>query len=114
MPAKWGAAVYQPETTDDLTMGSNPLVVERGVFVIGLFAKSGTGPKVLDSDVAQVKTAFHGWQSDGLRIIKVDGPLDIDPEADGVWWRIALTAQYEYTYRRDASGRGYSTTQGLL
>jgi hypothetical protein len=113
MPDIWGAALIQPDEDNDITMGSMPWVVERGVIVIGLFGKSGLGPKSLQSEVDEVKAAFHGWQSDGLRISKVDGPLDVDPEADGNWWRVALTASYEYTYQRNATGQGFADMNGL-
>ena len=113
MPDVWGGLLCQPEGDNDITMGSQPWVLEHGIFVVGLFAKSGQGPAALDGAVAELKAAFHGWGSDGLEIKRVDGPLDIDPAAEGNWWRLALTMTYERKYRRNATGAGFGDRQGL-
>lgn len=113
LPAKWGAVVYQPEERIDVTMGSNPWVEESGVFLIGLFARSGGGPAVLDAEVAMVRAAFHGAARDNLVVFQVDGPHDVDPEADGEWWRLALTARYTFQGVRNQAGPLYHGWQGF-
>jgi hypothetical protein len=113
LPNEWGSAVYQPQTNADVTMGSNPWVEERGTFLIGLFTRSGQGPAALDGVVAEVRAAFHGAALNGLWISQVDGPHNLDPEADGEWWRVALTAQYVFQYRRDATGPLYGDWSGF-
>lgn len=114
MPDKWASAIIQPETDRDLTLGSRPIVVQRGVIVVGLFGKSGRGQKILDAEIQQLRDCYHGWMSDGVHFMHVDGPLDVDPAADGEWWRLAFTVNYEWSRRRDAIGRGFEDLQGLL
>jgi hypothetical protein len=104
LPAIWGAAIYQPEQREDVTLGSSPWVEEQGQFLIGLMARAGTGAKVLDDAVATIRQAFHGEVRDGLQIIAVDGPHDVDPEADGEWWRLVLTARFIFQSRRGPAG----------
>lgn len=105
LPAIWGAAIYQPDQREDVTLGSTPWVEEQGQFLIGLMARSGTGPKVLDDAVATIRGAFHGEVRGGLEIFAVDGPHDVDPEADGEWWRLVLTARFKFQSQRGpASG----------
>lgn len=113
LPAKWAAVVYQPEQRADVTMGSNPWVEEQGQFLIGLFARSGTGPAVLDAEVALVRAAFHGAARDNLVVSEVDGPHDLDPEADGEWWRLALTARFTFQTTRNATGPLHGGWQGF-
>lgn len=113
MPDKWAGAVVQEETSADLTMGSNPWVESTGFIAIGLFARSGTGVEIMDAEIAAVKDALHGWASDGLEIGRVDGPLDVEPMAEGNWYQFALQAAYSFKYRRDATGPGYGDLQGL-
>jgi Bacteriophage related domain of unknown function len=109
----WGGVIYQPAATDDATLGSHPEVEEKGTFLIGLFTKSGKGPAALDGPIAEVRRAFHGAARDGLHIEKVDGPHDVDPEADGEWWRIVLSASYTYYTKRDATGPLYGDWSGF-
>lgn len=113
MPDKWAGAVVQVETDADQTMGSNPHVLETGFIAIGLFARSGEGVKILDAEIAAVKAALHGWASDGLEILRVDGPLDVEPFVEGNWYQAALQAAYEFRYRRNATGPGFGDLQGL-
>lgn len=113
LPDIWASAIYQPELTEDVTMGSTPWVEERGQFLIGLFARSGTGPKALDGAVATVRQAFHGAARDGLFVFAVDGPHDIDPQADGEWWQVALTARFTFQTTRVQSGPLYHGWQGF-
>lgn len=113
MPEKWAGAIVQNETDADETMGSNPWVLETGWIAIGLFARSGTGVKILDPEIRAVKDALHGWASDGLKLIRVDGPLDVEPFVEGNWYQAALQAAYEYRYRRNATGPGFGDLQGL-
>jgi hypothetical protein len=109
----WGAVVYQPQTRQDATLGSQPWVEEKGTFLIGLFTRSGSGPMALDAALAEVRLGFHGAALDGLHIDSVDGPHDLDPEADGEWWRLVLTANYTFHSRRAASGPLYGDWAGF-
>jgi hypothetical protein len=102
-PDIWGAAIVQNETRGDVTLGSQPWVEEAGTILIGLFTRSGSGPAALDQAVDYVRQAFHGTHRDGLAILQVDGPHDVDPEGLGEWWQLALTARYTFQTRRDAS-----------
>lgn len=113
LPAKWASAVYQPEDRTDVTMGSNPWVEESGQFLIGLFARSGSGATALDAEVALVRNAFHGAARDNLVVYQVDGPHDVDPEGDGEWWRLALTARYTFQSVRSQLGPLYHDWQGF-
>lgn len=113
MPEKWAGAVVQAENDTDESLGSNPWVLESGFIAIGLFAKSGEGVKILDAEIRAVKDALHGWASDGLTILRVEGPLDVEPFVEGNWYQAALQAAYEYRYRRNATGPGFGDTQGL-
>lgn len=113
LPQVWGAAVYQPETRADVTLGSTPWVEESGQFLIGLFVRSGGGAAALDDAVAQVRQAFAGARRNGLVISQVDGPHDVDPEADGEWWRLALTARFTFQTVRVQSGPLYHGWEGF-
>jgi hypothetical protein len=104
MPDKWGSAIIQVDSRVDVTMGSNPYVEERGNVIIGLFARAGTGAEILDSEITALRAAFQGYVKDEaegtFQLLSVDGPLDIDPESDGDWWRLALSVPYTYQSRR--------------
>jgi hypothetical protein len=113
LPDVWGAAIYQPEAREDVTLGSTPWVEESGTFLIGLLARAGTGPAVLDDAVATIRQAFHGAARDGLVVFAVDGPHDVDPEADGEWWRLVLTARYTFQTVRQQTGPLYHGWQGF-
>lgn len=99
LPDLWASALLQSEARRDITMGSEPWVEEAGTIIVGLFARSGTGRRGLDAAVASLREAFHGYISDdaGLHFIAVVGPEDIDPEADGEWWRLGFTVPYTIT-----------------
>jgi hypothetical protein len=113
LPNEWGAVIYQPQASADVSLGSNPWVEESGTFLIGLFTRSGKGPAALDAAVAEVRAAFHGAALNGLWVDKVDGPHDLDPQADGEWWRVALTANYIFQTRRSATGPVYGDWEGF-
>jgi hypothetical protein len=113
LPDIWGCAVYQPEQREDVTMGSTPWVEEQGQFLIGLFTRSGSGPAALDDAVATIRQAFHGAARDGLVVFAVDGPHDLDPEADGEWWRLVLTARYTFQTVRRQDGALYHGWDGF-
>jgi hypothetical protein len=103
-PDQWGAVIYQNQQRADVTLGSNPWVEEQGFFLIGLFTRSGKGPADLDTAIAQVRQGLHGAARDGLRVLQVDGPHDVDPEGMGEWWQVVLTAQFIFQTRRSATG----------
>jgi hypothetical protein len=103
LPDVWACAQYQPELRQDVTLGSTPWVEERGQFMIGLLTRSGSGPASLDEAIDYVRQTFHGARRDGLLILEVDGPHNIDPEGLGEWWQLAMTARYTFQTRRDAT-----------
>jgi hypothetical protein len=103
----WGAVIQQSNTRTDVTLGSKPWVEETGQFLIGLFTRSGRGPAALDQAIDYVRTTFHGMAYGGLIIQQVDGPHDVDPEGVGEWWQMAMTAEYKFQTRRDATGPLY-------
>jgi hypothetical protein len=113
LPAIWGAVIYQPEATNDVTMGSTPWCEESGTMLVGLFCRSGRGPHALDAAVATIKAAFHGAALDGLVVLGVDGPHDVDPEGNGEWWQLALTARYTFQFVRRQAGPLYHGWQGF-
>jgi len=113
VPEPWGAVIIQPETRSDVTLGSMPWVEERGRFFIGLATRSGLGPAALDNAVDYIRQVFHGYRKNGLWIWQVEGPQDTDPDANGEWWQIMLTAPYMFQTRRDATGPGYGDWSGF-
>ena len=113
LPDKWAAVDYQPERRIDVTMGSNPWVEETGQFLVGLFARSGTGADALDAEVELVRQAFHGAARDNLVVMQVDGPHDVDPQSDGEWWRLALTLPYTFQSVRSQLGPLYHGWSGF-
>jgi hypothetical protein len=112
-PDVWGAAVLQPDSRSDVTLGSMPWVEESGQFLIGLFTRSGSGPAALDEAVDYIRQTFHGAHLDGLAILQVDGPHDVDPEGLGEWWQLALTARYTLQTRRDGTDPFYGGWEGF-
>jgi len=109
LPAVWGSAMLQSEERRDTTLGTNPHVEERGFVVIGLFARSGEGRNVLDFAVGQIRAAYHGYHVSlpntwDIEYTAVEGPMDVDPNADGEWWRVALNVPYRVYSRRVMSG----------
>lgn len=102
VPDRWASAMLQGDARADVTLGSNPWVEETGQIVVGLFARSGTGRSQLDEAVAKLRTEFHGYMTpdNGLHFLAVNGPEDIDPDADGEWWRLAMTIPYRVQTRR--------------
>lgn len=103
-PDTWGSALVNVEARRDVTMGSNPYVEESGSIVVGLFTRAGSGYGALDDEVNAVRLAFHGYVVEDavstFQCLQVDGPLDVEPETDGEWWRVALTIPYTYQTRR--------------
>jgi hypothetical protein len=100
LPDEWAAVAYQPETRSDVTLGSNPWVEEQGAFLIGLLTRSGMGPAPLDPAVDYIRQKLHAARRNGLVILQVDGPHDVDPDGFGEWWQITMTARYIFQTRR--------------
>ena len=102
LPAVWGSALLSSQTRTDLTMGSNVHVEESGEIIAALFAKAGTGGSSLDAATAALRSTFHGYMSadNTLQFRAVVGPQDIDPMADGDWWRLAFIVPYVVWSRR--------------
>ena len=113
LPDQWASAICQPQTRADVSLGSQPWVEESGFFLIGLFTRSGKGAADLDGAVAAVRAGLHGAALNGLNIEQVDGPHDVDPQADGEWWQLALTAKYTFQTRRNATGHLYGDWVGF-
>jgi hypothetical protein len=114
MPDQWASAIAEESDRADVTLGGSKVQVEEaGAFHIGLFARSGTGAAVLDPAIAEIKAAFHGWRGNGLLISRVTGPLDIDPHAEGEWWRVAMLGAYSYWTTRDATPAGFGDWVGF-
>jgi len=102
LPATWGSALLTSTARTDLTMGSNVHVEESGEVVAALFAKSGSGSKQLDAAVVELRRTFHGYMTadNTLQFRAVVGPQDIDPMADGEWWRLGFVVPYVVWTRR--------------
>lgn len=102
LPATWGSALLSSQTRTDLTMGSNVHVEESGEIIAALFARSGTGGSSLDAAVVALRNTFHGYMTadNTLQFRGVVGPQDIDPMADGEWWRLAFIVPYVVWSRR--------------
>jgi hypothetical protein len=113
-PDPWAAVIYQPSTREDVTLGATPWVEESGLFLIGLFTKSGKGPHVLDAQVDDVRNAFHGAASNGLVITQVDGPHNIDPEGNGEWWQLGFAARYTFQSVRLTPADPYRGWDGFI
>lgn len=96
LPATWGSALLQSTARTDTTMGSHVHVEESGEIVAALFAKSGTGGNSLDAAVEALRSIFHGYMTadNQLQFRAVVGPQDIDPMAEGEWWRVAFLVPY--------------------
>src|SRR5688500_13761046 len=102
LPDLWGSAMLQSERRTDITMGENPFVEESGVIIVGLFARSGEGRNELDEAITILRERFHGYVSEdqAIAFTAVVGPEDIDPDADGEWWRLGFTVPYVVESRR--------------
>ncbi|HKV17355.1 MAG TPA: hypothetical protein VJQ81_20080 [Reyranella sp.] len=96
LPATWGSALLTATARTDTTMGSRVHVEESGEIVAALFARSGTGVAPLDAAVAALRSVFHGYMTvnNQLQFRAVVGPQDIDPMAEGEWWRLAFIVPY--------------------
>lgn len=96
LPDLWGSALLTSTARTDLTMGSKVHVEESGEIVVALFARSGTGRAGLDPAVTALRDAFHGYMTtdNQLQFRAVVGPQDIDPMAEGEWWRLGFIVPY--------------------
>jgi len=113
LPDKWGSAVQQADTSNDVTMGSQPQVEETGQILVGLFSRSGAGAYDLDADIQAIKTAFMGFAKNGLEIISVAGPFDMDQDQEGEWWRVGVSCEYKFYSVRNATGPGFGDWVGF-
>jgi hypothetical protein len=102
LPPLWGGALLQSAGRLDISLGSNPHVAEQGEILAALFARSGTGPHSLDASVTALRAGFHGYMTpdNTLQIRAVVGPHEIDPMANGNWWRLGFTLPYVVWSRR--------------
>ena len=96
LPNQWGSALLTSTARTDLTLGSKVQVEESGEIIAALFARSGTGGNSLDAAVDALRATFHGYMTadNTLQFRAVVGPQDIDPMADGEWWRLAFLVPY--------------------
>lgn len=102
LPNTWGGALLASTARTDLTLGSNVHVEESGEIAAALFARSGTGAQSLDAAKAQLIATFHGYMTadNTLQFRAVVGPQEINPEADGEWWRLGFLVPYVVWSRR--------------
>jgi hypothetical protein len=102
LPNTWGSALLASNARTDLTLGSNVHVEESGEIIAALFARSGSGGSSLDAAMAELRTTFHGYMTtdNTLQFRAVVGPQDIDPAADGEWWRLAFLVPFVVWTRR--------------
>lgn len=102
LPDLWGSALMQSDQRSDVTLGSFPWVEESGQIIVGMFARAGTGRNGLDEATAQLRRFFHGYMTadNSLHFTSVIGPEDIDPQADGEWWRLGFTIPFVRQTRR--------------
>lgn len=102
LPDQWGTAFEDSTARDDVTMGSNPWVVEEGNLVCALFCRSGTGRNILDAATDALRSIFHGYQTDDhlLHFVGVIGPSGDDPEAVGEWYRLTFLIVFRRSSRR--------------
>lgn len=103
LPPQWGSALLTSITRNDTTIGSSPHVEETGEVIAALFAKAGTGSS-LGPAMAALRKHFAGFAQttpEGeLHFWRVEGPQDIEPQAEGNWWRLAFVVPYAYWTRR--------------
>lgn len=102
LPERWGTAFEDSNTRTDLTMGSNPWVMEEGNLVAALFCKSGIGRSALDDAIAALRGAFHGYQTPDhqFHFVSVVGPAADDNEGIGEWHRLTFIVNYTFRTRR--------------
>lgn len=102
LPDQWAGALQRSDHRSDATLGSQPWVEETGQIIVGFLARSGTGRETLDAAVDALRLGFHGYLSpDGaIHFVAVIGPEDIDPEANGEWWRLGFRVPYIVQSRR--------------
>lgn len=102
LPDTWGSALLSSTARTDLSLGGNVHVEESGEIIAALFAKAGTGGNALDAAVVALRESFHGYMTtdNTLQFRAVVGPQDIDPQADGDWWRLAFIVPYVVWSRR--------------
>jgi hypothetical protein len=102
LPDHWGSALLTSTARTDVSLGSNAHVEESGEIVSALFARAGTGGGGLDAAVVALRQIFHGYMTadNTLQFRAVIGPQDIDPMADGEWWRLAFIVPYVVWSRR--------------
>ena len=102
LPDSWAGAYVQGDSRGDVTMGSNPWLEWQGQIVVGLLTKSGTGRAVLDAAADAVREHFQAYITpDGsLEFLSVIEPEDTEPEASGVWWRLAMRVTFVLQGRR--------------
>jgi len=102
LPDTWGSALLTSTARTDVSLGGTPHVDEAGEIIAALFAKSGTGSQGLDAAVVALRDIFHGYMTtdNTLQFRGVVGPQDIDPMADGEWWRLAFVVPYVVWSRR--------------
>lgn len=96
LPETWGSAMITSTARTDLSLGSRVHVEESGEIIAALFAKAGSGRNSLDAAIDVLRSTFHGYMTadNTLQFRAVVGPQDIDPMADGGWWRLAFLVPY--------------------
>jgi hypothetical protein len=101
LPDVWGTAMLQSNEREDVSLGLNPWVEERGELLPVLFARSGKGRSVLDTALAALRLHFHGYMTtdNNLHYRQVIGPQETEV-SEGEWWRLAFLVPYTLQSRR--------------
>lgn len=96
LPSPWVGMLVQAEPSRLVTLGSKPYGEETGVVLLGVFTKSGTGADAGTAVAYQIRDAFLGYQDPErqFEVRTINGPMNLDPDADGGWFRMAVELEY--------------------
>lgn len=98
--ATCGAILFQIETREDVTFGSNPWVEERGTATIRLIGPSGKGDPALAQAATAIATRLAGRiLAPDVLVLEAVGPIEEEPEGDGEAYWLAVSARYVWQGR---------------
>lgn len=107
LPATFGSLGFQVDSRRDVTMGSEPWVVETGTVLVSFFAPAG------EDDTTAVAAAQHAavWLlgrsfAPDIFITGIVGPNDAADEGDGEYFETQVAVSYE------SQGREARTQEG--
>lgn len=100
LPARFGTLVFQAESRRDVTMGTDPWVIEEGTVTVAFFTEAGEG----DSDAIDLATAAAVWfggrqLAPDLRVTGISGPNDPAEEGEGAFFEVQVSVNYEWQGR---------------